>query len=82
MLTTLRCPQENADAPTETLLDPNTFAADGTSALGGYSISEQGAYLAYAVSDSGSDWCTIRVRDVATKTDLPDEKLEWVRFCG
>jgi len=65
----------------EVLLDPNTWSADGTIALAGMSVSEDGRYLAYAVSESGSDWMTWRVRDVATGIDLPDE-VPWSKFSG
>ena len=61
------------------LLDPNLLSADGTTALGVTAISEDGRLLAYSVSESGSDWNVIRVRDVATGADLDDE-LRWVKF--
>ncbi|HEY5760501.1 MAG TPA: hypothetical protein VIU34_31970 [Steroidobacter sp.] len=41
--------------------------------------SKDGAYLAYAVQDGGSDWRTIRVLDVATGQTLADE-LKWARL--
>ncbi|WP_051223195.1 prolyl oligopeptidase family serine peptidase [Agrococcus lahaulensis] len=51
------------------LLDPNALSADGTVAVNVASVSPDGALLAYGVSDGGSDWRTIRVRDVATGDD-------------
>jgi prolyl oligopeptidase len=36
------------------------------------SISPDGRYVAYAVSDGGTDWDTWRVREVETGRDLPD----------
>ncbi|MFQ5423262.1 MAG: prolyl oligopeptidase family protein [Phycisphaerae bacterium] len=63
------------------LLDPNTLSADGTKALSGIDISDNGQYLAYGVSDGGSDWKTLHVRDVGTGKDLPDV-IEWVKFSG
>ncbi|MBI5832946.1 MAG: S9 family peptidase [Armatimonadetes bacterium] len=63
------------------LLDPNALSAEGTVALGGIAVSENGAYLAYSLSSAGSDWQTWRVRDIATGTDLPDE-LTWSKFSG
>jgi len=60
------------------LLDPNTLAADGTVAVSGVSVSEDGSLLAYATSGSGSDWQTWRVRDTATGTDL-DDVVEWAK---
>lgn len=70
------------DAPAgkgRVLLDPNTLSEDGTVSLTTYSLSKDGELLAYAVSQSGSDWTTIYVRDVETGEDLQD-KLEWAKF--
>ena len=61
------------------LLDPNTLSKDGTVALSGMRLSDDGRYLAYAVADGGSDWNVWRVRDVATGADLPDT-LRWIKF--
>ncbi|MGN6575017.1 MAG: prolyl oligopeptidase family serine peptidase, partial [Nocardioides sp.] len=54
------------------LVDPNTFSAGGTSSLAGYDVSRDGRYLAYQVSDGGSDWTTLHVKDIATGEDLDD----------
>ncbi len=48
------------------LLDPATWSADGTITFAEWRASRDGAYVAYAVQDGGSDWRTIRVLDVAT----------------
>lgn len=69
------------DAEPQVLLDPNTLSEDGTVSLGGWAVSEDGTRLAYAVSDGGSDWRTVRVRDVDTGQDLADS-LAWVKFSG
>ena len=63
------------------LLDPNTLSADGTVAVGSTSFSDDGRYMAYSLSESGSDWIRWRVRDVATGKDLPDE-IRWSKFSG
>jgi prolyl oligopeptidase len=63
------------------LLDPNKLSDDGTVALSGWRISEDGRWLAYANSASGSDWQTWHVRDVDAATDLPD-LIEWSKFSG
>jgi prolyl oligopeptidase len=60
------------DAPGRVLIDANTLSADATSSLADYSISPDGRYVAYAVSDGGTDWDTWHVREVATGKDLPD----------
>jgi prolyl oligopeptidase len=54
------------------LLDPNTFSEDGTSSLAGYDVSEDGRWLAYQVSDGGSDWSSIRLHDLAAGHDVDD----------
>ncbi len=69
------------DAAPEVLLDPNEWSADGTVAIAGMAFSDDGKYLAYARSASGSDWQDWYVRDVATNTDLPDV-LKWSKFSG
>ena len=61
------------------LLDPNLLSKDGTVALGDVVPSEDGKLLAYEVADAGSDWTTIRVRDVETGRDLEDA-VPWVKF--
>ncbi len=68
--------EEGAGLP---LLDPNAMAADGTAAVSGVAVSEDGRLLAYAISESGSDWQTWRVRDIATGADLSD-LVEWSKF--
>jgi prolyl oligopeptidase len=72
---------ETLDGEPRVLLDPNALSADGTVALAGDFPSEDGKFVAYALSNSGSDWREIRVRDVATGQDLPDH-LRWVKFSG
>lgn len=61
------------------LLDPNTLSKDGTVALSGTWPSRDGKYLAYGVSEAGSDWQTWRVRDVATGKDTTDS-LRSIKF--
>jgi prolyl oligopeptidase len=69
------------DAAPEVLIDPNALSKDGTVALGPTAFSEDGKYMAYAVSAAGSDWQEWRVRDVATGQDLPD-LIKWSKFSG
>jgi prolyl oligopeptidase len=73
--------QDGPDAAPRVLLDPNALAADGTVALSGAAVSEDGALLAYGLSTAGSDWQEWRVRDVATGRDL-DDHLRWIKFSG
>ncbi|MGZ8563297.1 MAG: prolyl oligopeptidase family serine peptidase [Candidatus Limnocylindria bacterium] len=71
-----------ADAPEaegNALIDPNTLSDEGTTALSAIEVSDSGELVAYAVSDSGSDWRTWRVRRTATGEDLPDS-IPWSKF--
>ncbi len=72
---------ESLEATPRLLLDPNTLSADGTVALSGTAISDDGKLLAYGVAVAGSDWQEWRVRDVGTGRDLPDT-IKWVKFSG
>jgi prolyl oligopeptidase len=69
------------DAAPELLLDPNALSADGTVAVGSSALSDDGRYMAYSLSESGSDWIRWKVRDIATAKDLPDE-IRWSKFSG
>jgi prolyl oligopeptidase len=69
------------DGQPQVVIDPNTLSADGTVALSGTSVSDDGKLLAYSLSASGSDWQQWKVRDVKTGKDLSDD-LKWVKFSG
>ncbi len=73
---------DDASAPgTRVLLDPNLLSDDGTVAVTMASVSPDGALLAYGAADGGSDWRTIRIRDVATGVDLADD-IPWTKWNG
>jgi len=72
---------ETLDGAPRVLLDPNTLSTDGTVALAGTAISDDGKRLAYGLSAAGSDWTEWHVRDVDTGTDL-DDLVQWVKFSG
>jgi len=67
--------------PPAVLLDPNRLSEDGTVALSALEVSDDGRYLAYSTSASGSDWQEFLVRDITTGRDLADH-LKWVKFSG
>ena len=69
------------DAERKLLLDPNKLSEGGTVSAGNYSVSPDGRYLAYSLSDGGSDWKTFKVREIATGNDLSDE-LHWIKFAS
>ncbi|XP_014275955.1 prolyl endopeptidase isoform X2 [Halyomorpha halys] len=71
--------QDSLDGESKVFLDPNTFSEDGTVALTWTSFSEDSKIMAYSISKSGSDWCTIHFRKVDTGEDFPEE-LKFVKF--
>ncbi|MDE7386697.1 MAG: prolyl oligopeptidase family serine peptidase [Muribaculaceae bacterium] len=60
-------------------LDPNALSDDGTVALKGITFSNDGRYMAYTISRSGSDWVEIFVMDTETGRQLTDH-IEWAKF--
>ena len=70
---------EGLNGEPHTLIDPNTYAADGTVALSSLTVTEDGRLAAIALADAGSDWKRIIVRDVSTGKDLPDV-IRWTKF--
>jgi prolyl oligopeptidase len=73
--------QKGLEGAAEVLLDPNKLSADGTTKLGQFSLSRDGKYLGYGVSQGGSDWSDVYVMDVDTKAKQSDH-LKWVKVSG
>ncbi len=71
--------RDGADGPERILIDPNAWSQDGATALAEWSASEDGAHVAFATQDGGTDWRTIRVLDVASGEMLEDA-VAWARF--
>ena len=67
------------DDEPQVLINPNAWSDDGTVALAGIAITEDGKYCAYGVAEAGSDWRTWRVMEVDTGNVLDDE-IKWVKF--
>tara|TARA_B100001093_G_C26855949_1_gene1027408 strand:- start:60 stop:2174 length:2115 start_codon:yes stop_codon:yes gene_type:complete len=65
----------------EIFLDPNTFSEDGTTSLAGISFSENGELLAYSISEGGSDWRKIIIKNVESNLIIEDTILD-VKFSG
>ncbi len=68
--------KDSLGGETQVFLDPNTFSDDGTQAITEIAFSHDDRYLAYAVSQSGSDYYEIRVVEIETGKHLPDT-IEW-----
>ena len=61
------------------LVDPNKFSLDGTISLSDISVSPNGEYLAYSISDGGSDWRTWKVFNIDKEEETKD-LIEWSKF--
>jgi prolyl oligopeptidase len=67
-------------ASTPTLvIDPNVISEDGSVSLSQWMPSPNANLLAYGLAEGGADWVTVRVRDITSGKDLPDE-VRWMRF--
>ncbi len=64
---------------TSPLVCPETLTSDGTVSVTGFSPSSSGRYVAYGLSEAGSDWQTWFILDTETGDRLDDE-LHWIRF--
>jgi prolyl oligopeptidase len=73
--------QESLDGEATVVLDPNLLSEDGTVAVRTHVLSEDGSLFAYGLSESGSDWQELHIRNVNTGEDY-SEVLKWCRFTG
>jgi prolyl oligopeptidase len=73
--------QEGTGGKPRELLDPNSLSPNGDIALLDYMPSDDGRLLAYALSQGGSDWETLHVRDLTQGGDLTDQ-VRYVKFSG
>ncbi len=65
----------------EVFLDPNTFSADGTTALDGTSYTTDGSMVALLIQEGGSDWRKAIVLNTKDKTMVGDT-LRDLKFTG
>ncbi len=68
------------EAP-EVFIDPNTFSKDGTTSLAGLSFTKDGSICSYMISEGGSDWRKVIVKDVESGEILEDTLVD-VKFSG
>src|ERR1041385_286115 len=62
--------QKGENGTAEVFLDPNKFSPDGTSVLSVFSVSKNGKYVAYGISEGGSDWVTLSIMEVGSRNKL------------
>ncbi len=65
----------------EVFLDPNTFSADGTTALGGMFFSKDGSLIAILIQEGGSDWRKAVVMNASDKSIVEDSLIN-LKFTG
>ena len=71
--------QDRLDSQPKLVLDPNQLSQDGTVALSGHALSEDGKLMAYLLSSKGSDWQEMKIRKIDSGEDFP-EVLKWCKF--
>ena len=73
--------QKGETGPPDVFLDPNKFSPDGTSVLSAFTLSKDGKYVAYGISEGGSDWVTLSIMEVGSRNKLSDE-VKWMKASG
>ncbi len=73
--------REGLEGESRVLLDPNEMSEEGIISLGSMGVSKDSRYLAYSISEGGSDWNEIFVIEIATGKIL-DDHIKWVKFSG
>lgn len=70
---------KSINAAPRVLINPNVLRQDATISLKRYSVSPDGKYIAYTLSDGGSDWSYMKIREIETGKDLQDE-LGFIKY--
>ena len=73
--------RERLDGGDRILVDVNKMSSDGTVALDWWFAAEDGKYVAYGTSASGSEESTLHLIETATGTQLP-EAIDRTRFAS
>jgi prolyl oligopeptidase len=74
--------REGADGAEKVLLDPNGWSADGSAGLGAWSVSWDGARVAYGKKVNNSDEATLYVMDVATGKVSDVDVIEGAKYAS
>ncbi len=73
---------ENLDTEgAKVFIDPNGFSKDGTISMAGSGFTKDGSLMAYLISESGSDWRKIIIKNTVT-SDIIGDTLVDVKFSG
>lgn len=73
--------QKGLNGSPREFLNPNTFNEQGTASLGTIALSKKQRYAAYSVSNAGSDWQEIYIKDVESGKALSDT-IRYSKFSG
>lgn len=65
----------------EVFIDPNKFSDDGTVSMAGSSFTRDGSLFAYLISEGGSDWRKLIVKNTETNKIIEDT-LKDIKFSG
>ncbi len=71
--------EDGTDA--EIFIDPNNFSEDGTVSMAGSSFTKDGSLFAYLISEGGSDWRKVIIRNTETNEIIEDTLVD-VKFSG
>ncbi|MDD8019919.1 MAG: prolyl oligopeptidase family serine peptidase [Acidobacteriota bacterium] len=71
--------QKGLEGQPEVFIDPNQLSPDGTISISLAGVSPDFRYMAIARSEAGSDWSELRVMEIASKKELPDQ-IRWLKF--
>lgn len=70
-----------ASEAADVFIDPNKFSDDGTISMAGSGFTKDGSLMAYLISESGSDWRKIIIKNTVTG-DIIGDTLVDVKFSG
>jgi len=65
----------------EIFIDPNKFSSDGTISLAGTSFTKDGSLMAFQISEGGSDWRKIIIKDTKSLEIVEDTIID-AKFTG
>ena len=73
--------EDLATEKAEIFIDPNKFSEDGTISMAGTGFTKDGSQMAYLISEGGSDWRKIIVKNTKTLEVIGDTLID-VKFSG
>lgn len=65
----------------EVFIDPNLFSEDGTTSMAGTGFTKDGSLMAYLISEGGSDWRKLIIKNTETGETIGDTLFD-VKFSG